>query len=140
MRTRNSNGSKLFLTELMLSIFLFSVITAVCVQLFAESYTMSRRSENLTQAVNAAANVAECYNVWDLEQESWSAFFPHGSWNGETWQLFYDETWQPCEENGQYLLEMKLVKEDVFLKAHITVTDNQGDELYSLMTKRIDRE
>lgn len=140
MRTRNNNGSKLFLTELMLSIFLFSVITAVCVQLFVEAYTMSRRSENLTQAVNAAANVAECFSVWDMEQESWSRFFPQGSWNQDTWQLLYDEAWQPCKENGQYLLEMKLVKEGAFHEAYITVTDNQGEELYSLMTKRINRE
>jgi len=138
MKTRNNNSSKLFLTELMLSIFLFSVITAVCVQLFVESYTMSRRSQNLTQAVNVASNTAECYSVWDFQKDSWNTFFPQGNWNQDTWQLFYDKDWQPCKENGTYLLEMKLVREDIFLVAHISVTDQQNRELYSLITKRID--
>lgn len=140
MKTRNNSGSKLFLTELMLSIFLFSVITAVCVQLFADAYTMSRRSENLTQAVNAAANVAECYSIWDLQQESWDNLFPEGKKNRDTWMLSYDENWQPCQGDGTYLLEMKIIEEGAFLEAHIAVTDSQGDELYSLMTKRINRE
>lgn len=137
MRERSHNGSKLFLTELMIAIFFFAVVTAVCVQLFAEAHIMSVRSEALTQSVNAAANVAECYTVWDWQKESWEALFPEGSWVGETWQQSYDEAWQPCHEAGSYLLEMKVEQVGAFREAQIAVTDDRGQELYSLKTKRM---
>lgn len=136
MREQNRNGSKLFLTELMIAIFFFSIITAVCVQLFADAHMMSKRSQELTQAVNVAANAAEYYSVWDYDYDSWSTLFAEGKWDGDVWQISYDEQWQPCIDNGSYMLEMKIDQVDSLSTAYIIVTDNQQSELYSLEVKR----
>ena len=136
MREHNRNGSKLFLTELMIAIFFFSIITAVCVQLFADAHVMSKKSEELTQSVNIASNVAEYYMVWDGEQDSWDEVFPAGKWEQSSWSIAYDDQWQPCSEGDSYLAEMKLEKSGRLQTAFIVVKDNQGNELYSLEVKR----
>lgn len=137
MRGQSDNGAKLFLTELMLAIFFFSLVTAFCVQLFAEAHTMSIESEKLTGAVNAAANTAECYGCWDFRKESWESIFPEGSWQEDGWCIAYDEQWQPCKEGGSYLLSMQLTQKDSLRAAHISVQDARGRELYALDTKRV---
>lgn len=129
--------SKLFLTELMISIFFFSVLTAFCVQLFAEAYSMSEGSEKLTHAVTKASNVAEYYDGWDFSKENWQIFFSQGKWDGDTWQVSFDKEWEACAEDGCYLLTVSFRNEDGFCEAYITVEDEQGGEIYSLMTKRI---
>lgn len=137
MRERSRNGSKLFLTELMIAIFFFSVITAVCIQLFADAHVMSKRSRELTQAVNIASNVAEYYSVWNWEQDSWDEIFPEGKWSDDTWQIIYDEQWKPIEGEGSYMLEVVFGQEESLGVAHITLCDMTGNELYSLEVKRL---
>lgn len=137
MREQRDNSAKLFLTELMLAIFFFSLVTAFCVQLFVEAHAMSTESERLTKAVNAAANAAECYSSWDFQKESWQSIFPQGSWQAGGWCIAYDEQWQPCKEGGSYLLNMQLIQKDSLCEAHISVQDAQGRELYALDAKRV---
>lgn len=137
MRERSHGGSKLFLTELIIAIFFFAVITAVCVQLFADAHVMSKRSGEITQSVNAAANAAEYYTVWDYNKDSWNELFPEGKWDKDKWQIYYDEQWQPCDGNGSYLMEMELRQEGIMHTSYIAVTDKQGTELYSLEVKRV---
>lgn len=139
MRGRSESSAKLFLTELMIAIFFFALVAAVCVQLFVEAHSMSVRSEEMIHSVNIAANVAECYSGWDFREESWQQLFPEGNWQGDTWQMYYDEEWRPCVADGNYLLEMQLVKDDVLCEAHITIKDCLEKELYSLITKRVCR-
>lgn len=137
MREQRDNSAKLFLTELMLAIFFFSLVTAFCVQLFVEAHAMSTESEKLTKAVNTAANAAECYSSWDFQKESWQSIFPQGSWEQDKWQLSYDENWCPCTDQGSYLLQMQLTQKDSLCEAHISVQDAQGRELYVLDAKRV---
>lgn len=138
MRRQGDNSGKLFLTELMIAIFFFSLITAVCVQLFAEAHAMSLQSEKLTEAVNAAANTAECYSSWDFQKESWEKIFPKGSWDQNTWRQQLDADFCQCEKDGQYLLEMQLEKKGRLCEAHIRVTEKGREkEIYALTTKRV---
>lgn len=139
MRNQGESNSKLFLTELMISIFFFAVITALCVQLFTDAHLLSRQSEKLTSAVKMASDVAEYYNAWDFDQESWQEVFPQGCWEGNTWKLFLDEKGIPCMEKGQYQLEMQLQENGNLKEAHIIIKDEQEKEIYTLITKRVSR-
>jgi hypothetical protein len=53
------NRSTLFLTELILDLFIFIVCTAVCVGLLIRAHGMSRESSELTRAVYMAQTAAE---------------------------------------------------------------------------------
>lgn len=137
MRMQENRSSKLFLMELIIAIFFFSVISAVSVQLFSEAYTRSVRSKELVQSVNLASNVAEYYRVWDWQEASWQEVFPEGIWQGENWQILYDEAWKPTEEEARYLLCMELVEQNGLKEAQIAVSEREsGRIIYELTVKR----
>lgn len=137
MRMQGNRGSKLFLMELIIAIFFFSVIVTICVQLFAGAYTMSVHSRELVQSVNLASNVAEYYRVWDWQEESWQEVFPQGEWQGEDWQIAYDKTWQPDKGRIQYMLRLGLDSRDGLHGARITISDEvAGRVIYELTVKR----
>ena len=132
MRTQGNRGSKLFLMELIIAIFFFSVIVTICVQLFAGAYTMSVHSRELVQSVNLASNVAEYYRVWD-----WQEVFPQGEWQGNRWQIAYDKSWQPDKDRVQYILRLDLDSRDGLHGAKITISDEAaGRVIYELPVKR----
>lgn len=56
-----SSKSGLFLMELILSIFFFSLSGAICVQLFVKSHLISQQSVDLNRAVECCQNVAEVF-------------------------------------------------------------------------------
>lgn len=137
MKIQENRSSKLFLMELIISIFFFSVISAVSVQLFSEAYTRSVRSKELIQSVNLVSNVAEYYRVWDWQEASWQEVFPEGVWQGDDWQILYDEVWKTTEEDARYRLDMKLVEQDGMKEAQIAVSEEEsGRVIYELAVKR----
>ena len=58
-RKPTANPSSLFLLELIFAILFFSVASAVCVQVFVKSHTLSTEAHDLTQASRRAEDVAE---------------------------------------------------------------------------------
>lgn len=137
MSRQEDRGSRLFLIELIIAIFFFSVIATVCVQLFSEAHTLSIHSKELVQSVNLASNVAESFCVWDGQQTSWQEIFPEGEWEESCWQITYDENWRPGKEHAQYLLQMELDEQDELHRAQITVSErDSGRVIYELTVKR----
>lgn len=137
MKIQENRSSKLFLMELMIAIFFFSVISAISVQLFAEAHTRSVHSKQLVQSVNLASNVAEYYRVWDGQTESWQEVFPEGTWQGDNWQILYDEAWKPAEGEARYLLCMELYEREGMREAQIAVSEREtGRIIYELTVKR----
>lgn len=137
MKIQENRSSKLFLMELMIAIFFFSIISAISVQLFSEAHTRSVRSKELVQSVNLVSNVAEYYRVWDWQTASWQEVFPEGTWQGENWQILYDEAWKPTEEEARYLLCMELCEQEGMREAQIAVSEREtGRIIYELTVKR----
>lgn len=54
-----SHSSSLFLIELILAILFFSIASAVCVQLFVKSHSLSKKAELLAISVNECSDAAE---------------------------------------------------------------------------------
>lgn len=137
MKRQENRSSKLFLIELIMAIFFFSVIATICVQLFSEAHAMSVHSKELVQSVNLASNVAEAFRVWDGQKKSWQAIYPEGEWDGTCWQISYDENWQPTNEQVQYLLFMELFEQDELHCAQIVVSERENEQvIYELTVKR----
>lgn len=61
MNHKNSSKSGLFLMELILAIFFFSIAAAICVRLFVTSHQLSRESVRLNHAVTMAESIAEAF-------------------------------------------------------------------------------
>lgn len=132
--------SNLFLLELIIAIFFFSIISAVCVQLFSEAYSLSKKSTDLTKAVNITSNLAEGIRSWDGSLEQWEQLFPGGSWQADVWQMVYDADWQPTSHQGYNLLQVQFGTEEAVM-AHIRVSkQNTGETIYELDVVKADRE
>ncbi len=82
---KNRRRGNVFLLELMIAIFFFAIIAAVCTQLFSEAYTLSRKSGDLTEAVNLSTNYAENFRSWNGTEEQWEDLFPEGEWKENVW-------------------------------------------------------
>jgi len=80
-------SSGIFLLELILAIFFFSLASAVCVQIFVKASLLSRQSTTLYFAVNECSALAEQISVsGSMEQMNLS-------------DLYYDENYSPCNAN-----------------------------------------
>lgn len=133
MRKQSNSGSKLFLTELMIAIFFFAVISAICIQAFSEAHRRSMESEELTQSINVVSNTAEYFMVWNGAIESWQEVFPEGSWEADEFQMEFDKSFTPVPADGEYLLQMKLGEKDSLKTADIAVKKSKtGRIVYQL--------
>ena len=57
--TSNHSGTRLFFIEFLIVLFFFLIISTVCLRLFVQSHSMTKHTEELFQAQEAAASVAE---------------------------------------------------------------------------------
>ena len=123
MLEKKSNGSRLFLTELLFSILFFIIIVAVCTQLLAKAHVLSLQSSELTGAVNACENVAER--------------FLSGADVSKPFRL--DEKFHECED-GKYEMSCELSDEISYMKVHIILKDLEKDYVvYDIYTSRVVR-
>ncbi len=122
MKNRN-NGSRIFMTELMFSILFFIIVSAICIQCFAGSFSTSRDATELTQAVNLATNAAEEY----LSDDSFEGF-----------TAYYNKDWELTGES-KYKVEATIAEpkqQGDCQTMNVTVTTVDNKELYSLEVKK----
>lgn len=131
--------SSLFLMEMIIAILFFSLASAVCIQLFAKSHTLSRQTVNQNQAVIQAQNLAESYLALEGDFEQMAALFDTADADNETatLQLYFDTNWNPVSvSDALYATEMFChpVNENGLITADITVSEftSPATEIYSL--------
>ncbi len=107
---RRHSKTSLFLMELILSILLFSLCSAICVQLFVRSHREEQKAVFLNQAVRTCDSVAA-----HIQQEK---ALPS--------PVYYDEDFHPCaQEEAAWLLETRDVTPAgaSVRQAYITIRD-----------------
>lgn len=113
MKRLQSTRSSLFLMELIIAIFILTVVSAICLEIFAYSHTMNKESHNQLQASLKAQDIAE---MW-LSQEKSSV-------NDQ----YYDASWNEVSlEKAVYSLKTQHTNESL----DITVYEDQ-DIIYTL--------
>lgn len=104
--------SGLFLFELIVVIFLFTISSAVCISIFAKSYTFSTDSENLTMSSMKAETVAEVFKKSDGDAD---AIIEAVNANSDTYNMimsenngsdefimnfYFDEMWENTDDHN----------------------------------------
>jgi Tfp pilus assembly protein PilE len=85
--------SAIFIFELMVVVFVFTACAAVCVSIFANSYNMSNRSEDLTNAMLRAESYAEKIKAAPDDMDG---------------TMYYDEEWKLSdEEESRYSMQVR---------------------------------
>lgn len=99
---RVSSRSSLLLIEIIIAILIFSVASAVCLQLFAKSHTLSKRTEELDIAVREATSVSELLAQGDTLKKNLTRFYPYADITPDSAVIYYDIDFQPCERRQSY--------------------------------------
>lgn len=135
--------SSLFLMELIVSILFFSLASAICIQLFARSHSISAETINLNNAITQAQNLAECWYASEGDLHAMQDALPCSrlSAPGDALTLCFDQDWQLLsadtggEENGYYasLTSFTDAADAHLLSAKISVcVGSSGKVVYTL--------
>lgn len=102
---RNSKLS-LFLMELIVAIFFFSLAAAVCIRLFTSAHLLAEKTENLSSAVMWSQNLSEAFNgkagnIHDIADLYPGAYISEkdGSDGDGILILFFDEDWTQVDSS-----------------------------------------
>ena len=139
---KRSSKSGLFLMELIIAILVFSIASALCIQIFAKSHILSQTTQELNHAVSMSESAAEIFYGTDgtLEEVSKILDSAHMSiQNGNTITLFYDSSFQICmQEEAIYTMLLEFSSDQKFQMLCIHVNRLTGDSpnIYSLDVKR----
>lgn len=132
---KNHSRTGLFMTELILVLFFFSVAAAVCLQVFGKAALISERSEKLKLALNSTENLAQLLKDADGDMAVLTEYDP---WleNGETLALYHNQEGEPCSrEEAYYSMEVELGNAEGLHTANLVSRDMSGEEIYSLTVK-----
>lgn len=135
MKKENANRSSLLLMEIILAILFFSVISAVCVQIFVKSHTLSQDTNALSSAVNEASSTADILSTSGNPAEELQKFYPEIEEKNDGLYIYYDKAFQQCKkEDSFYHMVIILSKQKEGLSTwNIRVLTRASEEsIYSL--------
>ncbi|KMZ54495.1 type IV pilus modification PilV family protein [Dorea sp. D27] len=127
MKKKTSNRSGLLLMEIIIAILFFSVISAICLQLFVKSHTISRDTEELDTAVNQAASVADIIRGTEDAETALREYYPHMNTEDSNIYIYYDKEFKPCSEpEAGYYLEIEKGSSDSGITEYRLSVDKTG--------------
>lgn len=108
MHKQHAPKATLFLMELVIVIFFFSICAAICVNMFGSAQQMADDSENLSRAVVEARSAASCYKAADGDLEK-TAYLLDGVQLDDSAAVYFDEAWNKTadSENAQFAVQLK---------------------------------
>ncbi|MCQ2519193.1 MAG: hypothetical protein MJ107_01545 [Lachnospiraceae bacterium] len=114
---RKSRAS-IFLMELIIVIFFFSLTAAVCLQIFVKAHILGKKTQNINEAVLLAQNAGEL-------------FYEYGEAFDEYSNLIIDEM------SDNLTVELKTSKDDNFLYLSFECSaKNSSEPLYQITFKK----
>ncbi|NCC67510.1 MAG: type II secretion system protein [Clostridia bacterium] len=129
MKTKTS-GFGPSLIELIVAVALFSIAAAICVRLFAGAKSISDEAAQLSRSVVAAQSAAECFKASDGDCAE-TARLCGGKTTADGFEVSYNRDFDPCEENGNFLLLAEIGEDDGVISCKITVYKAQT-EIYGI--------
>lgn len=142
MKTPASKSS-LFLLELILSIFFFSIASGVCIQLFVKAHFLGVETKEINQATLWSQNVAEAFYASDDINEIEVLFPFHQDAKKNSYVLYFDRDWNIMDTSAVYALTFTVHEDSSYQYADISITkntvslaDNSSEELYQLPLKK----
>ncbi len=112
--------------EMIVSVLIFSISAAVCVQIFAKAYILSENTQDLGNAVSICTSAAELFYGYrgDLSKIQQEMDPLHSSQSGSgSLTFYYNENYSPDNEgNARFRLDMNTERADDLLKCTIKMS------------------
>ena len=115
MKKDASRRSNLLLTEIILSILLFSFASAVCLQMFVRAELLEKETQELDMAVRHVTSAAELFYRPEHAMEHLQALYPEAQLEsgGEEAVVWFDESYRPCKEaSAAYRMEVSAYSQE----------------------------
>lgn len=126
-------NASLILVELLIMLTVFALAAALCLRVFVWSDNRSKQSAAEDLALLQTQNAAETVKYYrgDFPQ---AAREYGGRWDGESWEIAYDDNWNITAGNAVYLLRVMPIscETDYLGQAKLTVMDQEGSVLAEL--------
>ena len=135
MKKHTSSRSGLLLMEIIIAILLFSVVSALCLQLFVKSHKLGQNTEELDMAVRQASSVAEILSQSKQPANHLQEIYSYCDIDENGGSIYYNENFQSCtKDSSVYHLDVDASSADRRLTDYrITVYANDiSKEIYSL--------
>lgn len=113
---RSKSKSSLFLMEMIVTLLFFSIASAICVQLFAQSHILSRQADELNMAVSVSQSFIEVMRGTDGSMDAIAEQFPYAERiDANTLEQYYDADYAECSyEDACYVAEITLSPVNTF--------------------------
>lgn len=135
--TSNHSGTRLFFIEFLIVLFFFLIISTVCLRLFVQSHSMTKYTEELFQAQEAAASVAELLEAGGDSVSVLLTAYPEAvlddSGLDRVITICFDQDFHSCAPKKEsYSLTVPLVVDNHEESATISVCKSSGEVIYIL--------
>ena len=135
MKKHTSSRSGLLLMEIIIAILFFSVVSAICLQLFVKAHNMGRDTEELDMAVRQCSSVAEILSQGEQPLAQIGEIYSGSDITEAGGSVYFNKDFQACgREDCQYHLDISSVSEEAgFTTYDIAIYSNDDTEcIYSL--------
>ena len=135
--TSNHSGTRLFFIEFLIVLFFFLIISTVCLRLFVQSHSMTKRTEELFQAQEAAASVAELLEAGGDSVSVLLTAYPEAvlddSGLDPVITICFDQDFHSSSPKKEsYSLTVPLIVDNHEENATISVCKSSGEVIYTL--------
>ncbi len=133
MYTKTTSKSALFLMELIIAIFFFSLASAVCIQLFVKAHLMGTSNTNKNHALLWAQNIAETYTGTGADFNATVSLLNATAVSDQVFCLYFDSNWNPDSyENATFIAFVTTESINNTSTAKIVLTNATNDIIYQL--------
>jgi hypothetical protein len=98
MKKIGHSGSSLFLMEIILNIFLFSVLLVISLQIIMKAHTLTDDTTKLHRAVTVCSNIAECFQSGNGTLESIRDVYSLAGSTGDMILVYLDDDFAECKK------------------------------------------
>lgn len=127
MHIRTTSKSALFLMELILAIFFFSLASAVCIQLFVKAHLLGEDTTNKSHGVMWAQNIAEAYLGSNANLDGTVSTLQATIDAPDSFYLSFDQDWHVVSrEQAVYIAVVEVNESAQMNTAHIVISTADG--------------
>lgn len=134
MKKNESGRSGLLLMEIIIAILFFSVVSAVCLQLFVKAHNLSQDTVELDMAVRKASSAAEICSQSEMPFQKLQELYKLSDIKDDKASIYYDNGFMECEsDTAAYHMDIISEKaDDRTVTYHIAIYSADEEEIYRL--------
>ena len=140
---KTSSRSSLLLIELIIAILIFSLAGALCLQLFVQSHSLGKRTEELDIAVRQAVSVSELILQPEGLEKTIPQLYPEADIDPGNIIIYYNQDFEACSHKDAYY-QMNILSSAVderLTSYKISVCkDSNATTIYSMETSAYEQQ